>query len=689
MNKHSSIFQSTHSLMPASSEMGPLMASDFSRHDQRESQSLGNFQSLNSYGPFLSQKFSNRTPVQHASFKETGVNVFGESWSNRDNAVLTPCNCGSCSTCMPLSATEGAFVAANSSTPTSSSGLIRTGTTDQRQFSSLSPVQLKTGNAEADTLLYGNGRKWDIQNLTFGFNDLIKESDPWRVSYAQRTMDQVAGFTNLTFREVANYEDANIQFKLKVESENYGSSQASIPGSTYSGNIWMSPNEYRMGAYAHELGHALGLSHTFNDTGRGVLSSQYDSGAYSVMTYNNKSVSSFSQLDITALQGLYGANYNYNSGNTVYKILPDEGAISINGQKQAVYTLGSRTIQPIAFTIWDGGGIDTYDFSNSNDNQSISLQAGGFSTVLDDGTGFDAAPLGLTRDPQIANALLFKGDTRALIENVTTGAGNDKVLGNQANNRLIGGTGDDTLWGMNGNDYLAGQAGNDTLGGGSGNDRLFGGSGDDRLFASPGDDALEGGAGNDTFIIGEGDGNDIISDWGGTDTIQFNGLSLQDFQVTLEDNTLIFTHRSTGDTTQVKNGGVGAIESYQFSDGTFDTAALQTLAIQAQNDTFSFNETEIGGWYDSGNLLSNDKSDGASLNVTEVNGVSIGAGRWVKLDKGRIFVSQNGRIDFNANGEFDYLKNGETAQVVVPYTVVDDRGQLDSATFTIKVNGVG
>jgi serralysin len=62
----------------------------------------------------------------------------------------------------------------------------------------------------------------------------------------------------------------------------------------------------------------------------------------------------------------------------------------------------------------------------------------------------------------IANALLYHGDTRSLIENAVGGSGSDTLTGNDAANWLKGGIGDDRLIGGMGNDTLDGGAGSDT-----------------------------------------------------------------------------------------------------------------------------------------------------------------------------------------------------------------------------------
>jgi hypothetical protein len=93
-----------------------------------------------------------------------------------------------------------------------------------------------------------------------------------------------------------------------------------------------------------------------------------------------------------------------------------------------------------------------------------------------------------------------EGDNVLLtVENVTGGAGNDKVSGSTVANRLSG---------AGGNDELRGRGGNDQLFGGPGSDRLYGDGDSDTLNlvdGVSGNDAGNGGAGTDTATADPGD----------------------------------------------------------------------------------------------------------------------------------------------------------------------------------------
>ena len=148
----------------------------------------------------------------------------------------------------------------------------------------------------------------------------------------------------------------------------------------------------------------------------------------------------YMQYDLAALQYMYGANFNTNSGDSVYTFSQTTGEMFINGVGQ-----GAPAGNKIFLTIWDGGGNDTIDASNYANGVTIDLRPGEFST-------FDQAQLANNLAYQnlvnlapgnIAMSLLYNNDARSLIENATGGIGNDVFVGNTANNILDGGAGSD------------------------------------------------------------------------------------------------------------------------------------------------------------------------------------------------------------------------------------------------------
>jgi Ca2+-binding RTX toxin-like protein len=390
---------------------------------------------------------------------------------------------------------------------------------------------------------------------------------------------------NITFTEIAesatNVGDLRIAWTNKTETN--AAAWASYPNNYWAsgGDVWLSaptmgsysasswqPGGFAYGTLIHELGHALGLKHPFEDTP--VLPTAQDSSQYSVMSYTDHSNNVFRHVtatagggytfsysyvqpdtpmlyDIAAIQYMYGANTGYKAGNDTYTFDPTT---------------------PFYRTLWDAAGTDTITVANFTRGCVIDLQPGHFSTLS---IVSDALPKGYTGGTTANydgtdNLAIAFGCT---IENAIGGSGNDTLTGNTANNQLSGGAGDDALNGGLGNDVIDGGDGidiavlsgvfssyavsfnastsaytvsgavsgtdtytrveyfqfadltrtasqlalaNQALTGTASNDSLSGGAGNDTISALAGNDRLTGAGGNDGLDGGPG-----------TDTAVFTG----------------------------------------------------------------------------------------------------------------------------------------------------------------------
>ncbi|KQT14485.1 hypothetical protein ASG40_19150 [Methylobacterium sp. Leaf399] len=425
-----------------------------------------------------------------------------------------------------------------------------------------SAVTDASGNTIVDALLWD--RHWANRNLTFqipttatgygygvsGFGALLAQQN----TAVREVLASYSAVSLLTFQEVTT-NDARLKFaradavdrnvngtyeSTSAYNETVGTAYGIPPDpDSYDrrewGDMWFNDNpaggtndmtDPVKGTYAyhtiiHEIGHVLGMDHPHGDAGIGDnfgnLPSNWDSMEFSVMTYRsfvgdtagggygnegNSYAQSLMAVDIAAIQNVYGANYGSNATDTVYKWRPTTGNMEINGVAQDAATApdGNRIFR----TIWDGGGVDTYDFSSYGTNLGVDLRPGtsddpnvGWtttSTVQLARLGTDAAGQAVFARGNIANAWLVIDDTsssnylRPLIENAVGGTGNDTIRGNNANNRLDGGQGNDTLFGG---------LGFDTLIGGGGIDRLFGEQDRDFLVSGAGATYLDGGDGLD------------------------------------------------------------------------------------------------------------------------------------------------------------------------------------------------
>lgn len=424
-----------------------------------------------------------------------------------------------------------------------------------------------TGTSTGIFDVWLSDKHWSGSTLTYSFpNDgstynylstgLVTPLSASQQDGARKALGEISSFTQLNFVEVVESASNKGDLRFGTDARESGA-YAYLPtasergGDSFYGPIAADPqigNESYL-IFIHEIGHTMGLLHgheykSFRDSG-------YDSSEFTVVTYTdyvgdtNPSfdagpidwAQSFMQLDIAAMQFLYGANYAPSgevwSGDTIYTFDETSGEMSINGAGQGV-PAGNRIFR----TIWDGDGTDTYDLSNYSQGVTISLAEGAWSTFstgqladldrLDPGTE-------LARG-NVANALMVDGDTRALIENAIASQYDDTLYGNQVANRLQGNGGNDIVYGEAGRDKLLGNAGDDRLYGGDGKDRIIGGSGKDQLFGESGADRLIGGAGKDLLVgdngrdvllggagrdvLGGGRGNDVLRGGKGGDTIQ-------------------------------------------------------------------------------------------------------------------------------------------------------------------------
>jgi serralysin len=366
-----------------------------------------------------------------------------------------------------------------------------------------------TGIQSIDALL--GGYKWNLSNLTFAFPTLASQygnyssgGDDETLTFSPATlaaqnasrtaMAFVTSVTGLTITETATVAGAHMRIAESsglpaAGGPNNAAAYAYYPsGFAKGGDVWLGPatqydnpsvgsNGYR--SIWHEIGHALGLKHAHQTGGVANVATlaERNSHEFSVMTYISYIGGSsgypnefgghpqtFMMDDIRALQQMYGADFTSsaaNVGNTVYRFSSTTGAMTIVDSNNGTSTTDTPLSNRIFRTLWDGGGVDTYDFSNYTTNMRVDLRPGEWSMI----SVVQLANLGFGQFARgnLANALQYNNDLRSLIENAIGGSGNDIISGNEINNTLDGGAGNDRLTGGAGNDTFVLSTGFDTI----------------------------------------------------------------------------------------------------------------------------------------------------------------------------------------------------------------------------------
>jgi serralysin len=333
--------------------------------------------------------------------------------------------------------------------------------------------------------------------------------------------------------------------------------------------------------FIHEVGHALGLKHPFDDggTGRPTVAQlglpELDIDWATMMAYGDDynyerrvyDPATPMVLDVLALQYLYGPNMSTNAGDSIYVLnatnryetfwdaggkdaigaidsnrgwyiyMPDDQVSTLNPVRIGFATPLSEIDLPSPRTLnWFLGNIEDAVGSNFADEiygnvlNNVISAAGGNDYVLGwdgndtiDGAGGNDTIWGGLGDDLIGDTVGGSNFLRGEEGNdqIAGGSGFDDIHGNMGNDTAVGGAGDDWVVGGKDNDVLFGDAGGDLVYGNLGSDTLDGGDGDDVVRGGQQDDVLRGGAGND-FLSGDRD-NDTITGGTGADTFHSHG----------------------------------------------------------------------------------------------------------------------------------------------------------------------
>ncbi|WP_374569631.1 M10 family metallopeptidase [Phenylobacterium sp.] len=414
-----------------------------------------------------------------------------------------------------------------------------------------------------NSLLYANQYwsgstvTWSAATATSVWSGYGPSDEPYQAEYATLSAFQVTRFAEavaawdklvaIDLVQVSDTEPGQIRVAFTNTDSLAGENvwgyayappyQGSGTGTGYQGDVWIDYNHgsstFAEGSYdymvlIHELGHALGLKHPFEDGA--TLPTDYDNINNTVMSYTDgdsyvhwtfettqtgiQSVptevypSTPMVYDIAAIQARYGADPNTEAGDTTYTWSQS------NAWVQAIY---------------DAGGNDTFDLSNFTRGSIVDLTPGAYSSIgywsEADQVAYWSSKYGWASDfiaTQLAQSPYTWSNNvgiaySTVIENAIGGSGNDTITGNDVANTLRGGAGDDSLSGGLGQDYLRGEDGNDVIQGGADFDNINGNAGNDTAHGGAGDDWVVGGKDQD-LLYGD-DGNDVVNGNMGLDTV--------------------------------------------------------------------------------------------------------------------------------------------------------------------------
>ncbi len=464
----------------------------------------------------------------------------------------------------------------------------------------------------------------------------------------------------------------------------------------YAGNdAALAPGQRGYSILLHEIGHAFGLKHPFE--GSPTINPAYDSGAYTVMSYNRpNSTTALGSLDTEAMQLLYGAT----DIATLYN--PATNTLSRGGTASAEWILGSELADYLAGyggndllvgqlgadTLDAGAGGDSLagglgnDLLNGGEGEDT-LAGGAGADYQEGGAGYDIAFYANATGPVIVSLQTgtgsggdAHGDTLSGIESLRGSPFADRLTGNDDHNIIEGGAGGDTMDGLGGNDWAtyenatgpvainlepvsrwfgdpsagigwAGDANNDRA---SGIENLRGSAFGDYLFGDTGANILRGDEGGDTLYGGAN-----------SDTIYYS-TSAAPVQVDLSRNAATGGHADGDMLISVENVFATPYNDILIGDSASNTLVgwygVETMTGNGSNDIFRWTSTFDSGvaaglrdhvtdfWRDHGDLL-------------DVSGIDANAA--IAGDQAFAFI---GNAAFSAAGQLRFFFEG-------PNTVVE------------------
>ena len=324
----------------------------------------------------------------------------------------------------------------------------------------------------------GGSRKQDLVTFSFfdediygqgGYDGSNRESNAREPSEVVKTnyrqiFEDLNTFVDREFVEVAETESTTGNIRIVVSdgpSYAYAGGHIHLAGwaaaSDAGGNGWESPQGvYAYAALMHELGHAIGMPHSFGRDSSVFDPEENSSNTVMSYTFPGNSPATFMSYDIKSLQERYGAAA-YRPEDTVYEFLTVDNYL-VDGR------IAIDTTRRLKQTIWDSGGIDTFDFSGlaiDDSGYRFDLNQSNYQTTQDvyQGSSYKRENPDKTKTTYYVPTYGTSIAIDVEIENLVNSSSDDLIIANSIANTFSGyslgtTTGDDVLIGTDNLDTL-------------------------------------------------------------------------------------------------------------------------------------------------------------------------------------------------------------------------------------------
>lgn len=322
------------------------------------------------------------------------------------------------------------------------------------------------------------------------------------------------------------------------------------------------------------------------------------------------------------------------------------------------------------------GGDGNDSLTGGNHDDVLSGEAG--NDTLDGGAGNDTATFtsaavrwqidlvaGTARSSALATgSTIVLEDTLRNIENVTTGLGNDTIIGSAGANRILAG---------DGNDIISSDAGNDVIAGDAGNDRIAAGDNDDIIVGGLGNDTIYGGNHHDVAVYGEGLSAEQFAVYGAT---------LRGFDVNLGSTTSVTVRAISTSGATLETDYVLDVEGFLLSDRADRTiVGLQNINTDAARGVdlldFTYLANNVAVYANLATGVVTLVTTGANVTQTHLNYENVNG-----TNRGDVIIGGNSANHLQGFGGDDVLYGGIGADTL------DGGSGVDTASYATALGGV-